>query len=271
MCWVNCLYFYSMVLEKFTIALIQPDIIWEDIDANLHQFSLKIQSVTNNVDLIVLPEMFTTGFTTNATELAEKMNEKTVCWMQKMAFKKQLAITGSIIISENEKFYNRLLFVYPSGEIKHYDKRHTFTLAKEHEVFSKGTERIIIGYKGFKICPLICYDLRFPVWARNTENYDLLLYVASWPKARITAWDTLLKARAIENMSFVVGVNRVGFDGNNFEYNGHSIVYDCLGNPLSKEKNIKEEIIIVELDKNYQQETRKRFSFLNDKDSFNLL
>lgn len=256
--------------EKLCVALIQFEIFWENIDANLQQLSTKINAISNKVDLILLPEMFTTGFTMNAQNLAEKMNGKTVRWMQKVASEKQAVVSGSIIISENDTFYNRLLFVHPLGKVDSYDKRHTFTLAKEHEVFSKGKENKIFEVNGWKICPQVCYDLRFPVWSRNVENYDVLFYVASWPEKRISAWDTLLKARAIENMSYTLGVNRIGKDNNNFNYVGHSVAYDFLGNLLSEEKNEKETIILVLLDKKKQEETRKKLSFLNDKDTFEL-
>ncbi|CAM1371329.1 Omega-amidase YafV [Tenacibaculum sediminilitoris] len=249
-------------------ALIQADLVWENPTANKKRFEEKINNLTEDIDLIVLPEMFTTGFTMNASTVAETMDGETIQWLQNLAQKKAVAITGSIIIYENNNFYNRLLFVHPSGRIYTYDKKHTFTLAGEHEVFSSGTERIIVDYKGWKICPLICYDLRFPVWARNTENYDLLLYVASWPKPRIEAWDSLLKARAIENMSYTIGVNRVGADANNYEYTGNTICYDTLGNCLAKNNQGTEEILIVELDKKIQIKTRNRFRFLDDRDKF---
>ena len=260
--------------EKLTIATIQTSLIWENPEANLKMFEEKINTISSKTDLIILPEMFTTGFTMNATALAENMNGKTVSWMQKIATKKQIAITGSLIINEtsdlsqDDNFYNRLVFVHPSGKIEVYDKRHTFTLAKEHETFSAGTKKIFIDYKGWKICPLICYDLRFPVWSRNTNNYDLLIYVASWPKKRVYAWDSLLKARAIENMSYTIGVNRIGLDGNNFEYNGHSIVLDSLGENISKENNEEEDIISVTLSKVNQNTIRQKLAFLNDADAF---
>ncbi|KAF9659401.1 amidohydrolase [Tenacibaculum mesophilum] len=250
------------------VALIQSDLVWENPTENRKRFEKKINGLSDEIDLIVLPEMFTTGFTMNASAVAETMEGETVQWLQNLAQEKSIAITGSIIISENNNFYNRLLFVHPSGKIDSYNKKHTFTLAGEHEVFSAGTKRVIVDYKGWKICPLICYDLRFPVWARNTENYDLLLYVASWPKPRIEAWDSLLKARAIENMSYTIGVNRVGVDPNKYEYIGNTVCYDTLGNCLAKNNQGTEEILIVELDKDKQIETRKRFCFLDDRDAF---
>ncbi|CAM1343082.1 amidohydrolase [Tenacibaculum aestuarii] len=250
------------------VALIQSDLVWENPTENRKQFEEKINSLSSEIDLVVLPEMFTTGFTMNASAVAETMEGETIQWLQDLAQKKAIAITGSIVIRENDCFYNRLLFVHPSGKIDSYNKKHTFTLAGEHEVFSAGTERIIVDYKGWKICPLICYDLRFPVWARNTENYDLLLYVASWPKPRIEAWDTLLKARAIENMSYAIGVNRVGVDANDYEYTGNTVCYDTLGNCLAKNNQGTEEILLVELDKEAQIKTRDRFRFLDDQDTF---
>lgn len=250
------------------VALLQSDLVWENPSANRKQFEEKINGLPNEVDLVVLPEMFTTGFTMNAAAIAETMQGETVQWLQNLAQKKAIAITGSIVVREKNHFYNRSLFVHPSGKIDSYDKKHTFTLAGEHEVYSSGVERIIVEYKGWKICPLICYDLRFPVWARNTENYDLLLYVASWPKPRIEAWDSLLKARAIENMSYTIGVNRVGVDPNKYEYTGNTVCYNTLGNCLAKNNQGNEEILIVELDKEAQIKTRNRFQFLNDKDEF---
>ena len=250
------------------VALIQSDLIWESPAANRKQFEEKINILDEDIDLIILPEMFTTGFTMNASDVAETMKGETVQWLQNLAQEKSIAITGSIVIGENDNFYNRLLFVHPSGKIDFYDKKHTFTLAGEHEVFSAGTERIVSEYKAWEICPLICYDLRFPVWARNTENYDLLLYVASWPKPRIEAWDGLLKARAIENMSYTIGVNRVGIDANNYEYTGNTVCYDTLGNCLVKNNKGTEETLIIELDKETHIKARNRFRFLADRDEF---
>lgn len=250
------------------VALLQSDLVWENPSENKKVFEKKINDLPNDVALVILPEMFTTGFTMNAKSVAETMDGSTVQWMQSLAKKLHIAITGSIVICENDDYYNRLLFVHPSGKIDCYNKKHTFTLAGEHEVYSAGTKQIIVDYKGWKICPLICYDLRFPVWARNTYNYDLLLYVASWPKPRIDAWNSLLKARAIENMSYTIGVNRVGLDANNYEYTGNSVCYDTLGNCLVKNNQGTEDVLIVALNKETQTKTRNRFRFLDDKDTF---
>ncbi|MBE0423848.1 MAG: amidohydrolase, partial [Lutibacter sp.] len=232
--------------------------------------SKKINQINEQVDLIILPEMFTTGFNMHPQKIGDTMHGETVVWMRKIASEKNAAIAGSVIIFENNNFYNRFLFVHPSGEINFYDKRHLFTLAGEDKVYVAGKEKLIVEYKGWKICPLVCYDLRFPVWARNTEDYDLLIYVANWPKIRIAAWDTLLKARAIENMCYTIGVNRVGVDANNYEYNGHSAAYDCLGEQVAETTENKEETIIFTLNKNHISETRNKLGFLNDRDSFEI-
>ena len=216
------------------IAIIQSPLVWEDPKANRIQFEEKIKSITENVDLIVLPEMFSTGFTMHPELVAETMNGETITWLQSLCKEKNVAITGSLVITENGNFFNRLVFVFPSGEIQHYDKKHRFTLAGEDKVYTAGKNKLIVDYKGFKICPLICYDLRFPVFSRNVENYDVLLYVANWPKIRTNAWDILLKARAVENMSYVIGVNRVGVDDNNLEYIGHSQAVDFFGNDIQE-------------------------------------
>lgn len=257
--------------DQLKVAIIQSDLVWENPKRNRKNFKAKIKSVSEPVDVIVLPEMFTTGFTMNASQVAETMDGKTVSWMQKIAAKTNAAIVGSVVILEDNKFYNRLIYVKPNGSLEYYNKRHTFTLAGESKVYKAGTTKHIIEYKGWSICPLICYDLRFPVWARNVENYDVLIYVANWPKPRISAWDTLLKARAIENMSYVVGVNRIGLDEAQNEYIGHSAVYDVLGNSMTAIKPNKEQVEIVTLEKSHINYYRNKLKFLDDKDSFNLL
>lgn len=220
------------------------------------------------MDIIVLPEMFTSGFTMNPSHVAETMQGKTITWLKDLASKKKSAITGSLVIEEEGHYYNRLVFVHPNGTIESYDKRHTFTLAGEHKVYSAGTQKLIVNYKEWNICPLVCYDLRFPVWARNVENYDVLIYVANWPKVRTAAWDALLKARAIENMSYCIGVNRVGTDGNDHDYSGHSAAYDVLGNRMDSIPPHKEFIEIVTLNKEDLQTYRTKLNFLEDRDSF---
>ena len=249
------------------IAIVQSPLSWEDPKKNRNHFEEQINAITETVDLIVLPEMFSTGFTMNPSAVAETMQGETVLWLQSLAKAKNLAITGSVVIKENENFYNRLLFVFPSGEIQYYDKRHLFTLAGEDKIYTAGKEKLIVEYKDWKICPLVCYDLRFPVFARNVENYDILIYVANWPKVRINAWDALLKARAIENMTYTIGVNRIGEDDNNFDHNGHSQVIDFLGNYILEPIESKG-VFVVELNKEELLSARKKFNFLNDQDSF---
>ncbi|TRX23449.1 amidohydrolase [Flavobacterium franklandianum] len=251
------------------IALIQSSLIWENPKANRNHFEEKINAITAKVDLIVLPEMFSTGFTMNPKSLAETMQGETISWLQSLAKDSNSAITGSLIVKENNNFYNRLVFVFPSGEIQFYNKRHLFTLAGEDKVYASGQEKLIVEYVGWKICPLVCYDLRFPVFARNVEDYDLLLYVANWPKPRINAWDILLKARSVENMCYTIGVNRIGFDDNNFEYVGHSQAVDFLGNYILEPQKT-EGVFIVELNKEKLLETRIKLGFLNDRDTFEL-
>lgn len=251
------------------IALIQSSLVWENPEANRNHFEEKINAITEDFNLIVLPEMFTTGFTMDPAKVAETMSGKTVLWMQSLAKAKNAAITGSVVIEENANFYNRILFVFPSGEIQHYDKRHLFTLAGEDKVYSRGTQKLIVEYLGWKICPFVCYDLRFPVFSRNVENYDLLIYVASWPKTRIKAWDTLLSARAIENMSYVVGVNRTGEDQNGYAYVGHSQAVDILGEYVLEPRE-SEGVFFVELNKEKMMETRLKLGFLSDRDDFEI-
>ena len=233
-------------------------------------FSKKIESIQERTDLIILPEMFSTGFTMNVEHLAEEEPGETLHWMQEEAVKHKTAIMGSIIVLDNGSYFNRMYFVFPNKEYMKYDKRHTFTLANEHKTFASGKEQIYIDYLGWKIYPLICYDLRFPVWSRNTSNYDLLIYVASWPERRISAWDALLKARAIENMCYTIGVNRVGVDGNGHQYVGHSAIYDILGESISVKENENEFIETYVLDRNHLESNRKHLQFLNDRDDFNL-
>lgn len=252
------------------VTLVQTDLIWENPEANRNLLTKKIAQLPAKVDIVVLPEMFTTGFTMQAKAFAEFMTGKTVAWMLQLAQTHQLAITGSIIIEENKKYYNRLLFVEPFGKITFYNKRHAFTLVGEDEVYTSGKKKVIINYKGWKICPLICYDLRFPVWSRNVEHYDLLIYVANWPKPRVTAWTTLLKARAIENMSYCIGVNRIGVDGVNCTYTGHSAAYNVLGDAITNIPSSTEQCVIVTLNKKHITAYRNTFNFLNDKDTFTI-
>jgi omega-amidase len=256
--------------DILNIALIQANLLWENTQGNLNYFDKKIERISSDIDVVILPEMFPTGFSMNPTSLFETMDGVSISWMKETAIKKQLAVVGSLIIKERDTYYNRLIFVHPNGEIHTYDKRHLFTYGGEDKVYSSGNERMTLEYKGWKICPMICYDLRFPVWSRNSDEYDILIFIANWPKPRISAWDTLLKARAIENMCYTIGVNRVGVDGNNLEYIGHSQAIDMLGEEMIHIDNENETVFEVHLDKNKLNESRNRFGFLNDKDSFSI-
>lgn len=251
------------------IALVQCPLLWEDAAGNIEAMEARLRHLAPDTELVVLPEMFTTGFTMNPQNIPPDQDPETLHWMQQKAEALDVAITGSIVFKAAEGYYNRLFFVYPDGSYHSYDKRHTFTLAGEDKVYRAGKARLLIEYKGFRICPLICYDLRFPVWSRNTDAYDLLLYVANWPAPRILAWDTLLRSRAIENMAYCAGVNRIGTDGNNLEYTGHSAVYDPMG--AQKVFSDKEEIIYAVLDLKGLKEIRSKFRFLEDRDDFKIL
>jgi len=212
------------------IALLQIDTLWEDKTANLEKVTKLIKSLPDDVDLVVLLELFSTGFSMNPQAISEEENSHTLQTVQLLAQKYKLAIVGSWATKENKSYYNRLYFVFPDTTYQTYNKRHLFTLAGEEKVYDAGNEKLIVNYKGWNICPLVCYDLRFPVYSRIVnQNYDLLLYVASWPHKRIIAWDALLKARAIENMSYVVAVNRCGTEPNGVEYSGHSQALDYMG------------------------------------------
>lgn len=254
--------------EELNVALIQAPLVWEDPERNRALFSQKIAEIKAGVHLIVLPEMFTTGFTMSPDNIALAESRRTVHWMQEEASKKNAAIVGSTVFQEAGAFFNRLFFVEPDQTVSYYDKRHTFTLAGEDKVYSAGSEKLIVNYRGFAICPMVCYDLRFPVWARNVENYDVLLYVANWPKPRINAWDNLLKARAIENMCYCIGVNRVGEDRSGHSYCGHSAVYDTLGEELVF--STEETMLYTTLRREHISTTRNQLKFLDDRDPFTL-
>jgi omega-amidase len=248
-----------------TTALIQTSLHWENPSENRKHFEQKIDAITENIDLIVLPEMFTSGFTMNPEIVAETMTGDTISWLKQIAKAKDCAITGSLVIAENNNYYNRMIFVFPDRKIEFYDKKHLFTLAGEAKLYTSGNLKKIVEFRNFKICLQICYDLRFPTFARNKEDYDLLIYVANWPKTRINAWDILLKSRAIENMCYTIGVNRIGTDDSNLEYVGHSQVNDYLGNNLV-EANENEGIFITTLNKIIMLKTRKKLGFLDDRD-----
>jgi omega-amidase len=256
--------------NELIVSIIQTDIYWENPIANRAEIEELIASNDIKPDLIVLPEMFTTGFSSKVLQLAEPMNFTTHKWMKQMATQYKTAICGSLIISENGKYYNRLLFVKPSGITHYYDKKHLFAYGGESELFSAGTEKLIFEMDGWNICPLICYDLRFPVFCRNKFlEYDLLLYSASWPESRIQVWDTLLMARAIENQSYVVGVNRIGTDGNQIKYCGHSAGINAKG-ILMNERQSNQGIVTLHLSKKELDTFRKKFPAHLDADEFRI-
>ncbi len=262
-------------MQPLTITLIQTNLHWENKAANLLMLEQKIKSMEERTEVIVLPEMFSTGFSMNANALAEDMDGETVNWMKRVSAENKIILTGSIIIKENENFYNRLVWMLPNGQYGVYDKRHLFGFGNETEHYSAGNKRLIASVKGWKINLQICYDLRFPVWARqkpankNEAEYDVLIYVANWPERRSHAWKTLLCARAIENQCYVVGVNRVGDDGNNIYHSGNSMVIDPLGQVLYH-KAEEEDIFTISLDKEKLNEVRNKFPFLKDGDDFNI-
>lgn len=258
-------------MSTLTFSLIQTSLFWEDKIANLSMLENKINSITEKTEVIVLPEMFSTGFSMQPELLAETMDGASVQWMRRIAAQKKVVLTGSLIIQEDDHFYNRLLWVLPNGEVGHYDKRHRFAFAGEDKHYSAGNRRLVAQVKGWKINLLICYDLRFPVWARqqseDTSEYDVLIYVANWPERRNHAWKTLLTARAIENQAYVVGVNRVGNDGNQIYHSGNSMVIDPLGE-IVYHKEHEEDIFTITLQKDHLTEIRNKFPFWKDADTF---
>jgi predicted amidohydrolase len=260
-----------MKTPDLKITLIQSVLHWEDKEKNLAMFSEKISSISEVTDLIILPEMFSTGFTMNAPALAETMDGSTVAWMRKTSNEKKCVITGSVIIKENGKYYNRLIWMRPDG-FDYYDKRHLFSLAGEDNSYSRGYKRIVVTINGWKILPLICYDLRFPVWSRRTDaiDYDVMIYTANWPDRRVYAWKQLLIARAIENQSYVAGINRTGNDGNDIYHSGYSAMLDYKGEPIDPKGTSEEFIFTYSLIKEDLENYRKQFAFFNDRDEFEI-
>ena len=262
--------------ETLNITIVQHDLKWEDKKSNLERFENKIKEHNDKMEIVFLPEMFSTGFSMQPSIHAETMEGETVQWMKRVAAEKRIIIAGSLMIKENENFYNRLVWMLPNGESGVYDKRHLFAYAGEDEHYASGNKRLIASVKGWKINLQVCYDLRFPVWARQTvpitENdsdpeYDVLVYVANWPEKRVHAWKTLLQARAIENQCYVVGVNRVGNDANGNHYTGDSMIVDPLGQPLYHAGD-KEEIFTYTLMLDHLNQVREKLPFLKDADPF---
>jgi predicted amidohydrolase len=279
-------------MPPLTLTLIQTNLHWEDKLANLAMFEDKIKGIKEKTEVVVLPEMFSTGFSMKPELFAEAMDGATVAWMKSIAAEKKIILTGSVIIKEEGKYYNRLIWMLPNGQFGFYDKRHLFAYGHEDAHYTAGSKRLIASVKGWKINLQVCYDLRFPVWARQNSphpltpsprgegeegsggeantgglEYDILLYVANWPERRIHAWKTLLQARAIENQCYVIGLNRVGNDGNNIYHNGNSMVVGALGEVLY-EKLHDEDIYTITLQKDKLEETRNKFPFWKDADKF---
>ncbi|MER3465097.1 MAG: amidohydrolase [Chitinophagaceae bacterium] len=262
-------------MSSLTFTLIQADLKWEAKEANLHQFEKCIEAVSGKTNIVVLPEMFTTGFSMKAEELAEDMEGETVQWMKKMAANSRVIVTGSVIIKEGEEYYNRLIWMLPNGQYGYYNKRHLFAMGEENKHYTPGTERLIASAIGWKINLMVCYDLRFPVWARQQFSedgfeYDVLIYVANWPDRRNHAWKTLLVARAIENQCYVIGVNRVGNDGHNVYHTGDTMVVDPMGEVLYHKAD-EEDVFTITLEKEKLQQVRERFPFWRDADEFKIL
>ena len=262
-------------MSSLTITTIQTALHWEDKKANLQMLEEKIMGIEERTELVVLPEMFSTGFSMKPAELAETMDGETVQWMKRVAAQKKIILTGSLIIKEQDNYYNRLIWMLPNGLHGAYDKRHRFAFAGEDKEYTAGNKRLIASVKGWKINLQVCYDLRFPVWARqapsehSTPEYDVLIYVANWPERRSHAWKTLLCARAIENQCYVVGVNRVGIDGNKINHSGNSLIIDPLGEVLYHKAD-EEDIFTIALERERLEEVRTKFPFWKDGDSFTI-
>ncbi len=253
-----------------TITLIQSDIIWEDIDANLRYYSSILNKLQEPTDLILLPELFTTGFTMRSRDLAEPMNGPTVEWMAEQAKRFNCTLAGTVIIEDGGNYYNRLIWMQPDHHLHYYDKRHLFRMSGEDEHYSPGNKPLTVTMKGFRIRPLICYDLRFPVWSRNRNDYDVLLYLANWPSPRRDVWNSLLKARAIENQAFTIGVNRTGNDGKQIGYHGESQVYDAKGKRIAYMGPKDTDPITIKLSLDELNAFREKFPVWRDADPFSI-
>ncbi len=255
---------------ELKLALIQPDIIWEDIDANLNALSKILEGIADNVDAVILPELFATGFTMRSRELAEAMDGKSISWMRMTSDRYSCVIAGSLIIGDQDTYFNRFIWMEPGGRITTYDKRHLFSISGENEHYTRGESNTITEINTFRISPQVCYDLRFPVWSRNTGAYDLLLYVANWPAVRRDVWISLLKARAIENQAFVIGVNRVGRDGMGIDYSGDSLACNAKGQIIASLPVSEEGTQVVHLSLQELMDFRQKFPVWKDADGFEI-
>jgi omega-amidase len=252
------------------ITLVQPDLVWEDKSRNFMNLGTLISPLNNKTDIVVMPEMFNTGFSMNPVQLSEAPEAETFRWMKNIAQEGNFGLCGSYIVKENSHFFNRWIFVTPEKKYWHYDKRHLFSIAGEDKLFSPGKTRLIFSFRGVKISPNICYDLRFPVWSRNQNDYDLIIYAANWPESRKEVWNTLLKARAIENQCYVAGANRIGTDGKGTKYCGDSMIVDPRGEIIVSAKPYKESSVTGEISMIELSDFRKKFPVLNDADNFTI-
>ena len=258
-----------MKKKELSINLLQTSLFWKNKDKNLQKFTQLIQK-DSQTDIVLLPEMFNTSFCPEYNSLAESMEGETIMWMKKIAKNNKIAIAGTLMIKEDNKIYNRLVWVHKNGNISTYDKYHLFSLINEQKFIQKGEKKIILKEAGWKICPMICYDLRFPVFSRNQEDYDMLIYLANWPIKRIEAWNTLLKARSIENQCYTIGVNRIGEDGNGITFNGNSCAFDAFGNKMEIVLKSKE-VLKITLSYDKLELNRRQMNFLQDRDKFTIL
>ncbi len=256
-------------MQDLTVAIVQDALDWHDGAANRDRFARHLDALPA-VDVAILPEMFATGFTMAAAQVAEPMDGPSVSWMREQAAARDMAIAGSLVIAEADRYYNRLLWAAPDGQLWSYDKRHLFRMADEHHVYTAGAARTLVHWKGWVIAPFVCYDLRFPVWSRRRDDYDLAVFVANWPTPRHDAWETLLKARAMENQCYVAGVNRVGSDGNGIDYPGGSVVLDFLGRPLAS-CGAGRGTRVATLSLDALEAAREKFPVARDADDFRLL
>lgn len=256
-------------MQNLKVAALQTPLYWHDAARNREMFDQQLEGIAGDTDVVVLPEMFSTGFTQQPELCAETMSGPTVRWMEDQAAALDVALTGSVVIEDKGQYYNRLVWMQPNGQHYCYDKRHLFRMAGEHHHYASGSAKLVVDYKGWRICPMICYDLRFPAWIRNQEQYDLLIFVANWPKPRRFAWSTLLRARAIENIAYAIGVNRVGTDGNDIAYPGESAILDYLGDTLAGSSDQPQRLEAV-LEPEPLKKFRDRFPFFEDADAFEI-
>ncbi|WDF70823.1 amidohydrolase [Sphingobacterium oryzagri] len=257
-------------MEPIKITVFQAYLFWENVEKNLQNLSLRLSGLKEKTDLILLPEMFNTGFTMNVSKCAETMNGPTMHWMYQHAKSYDCVVAGTLIIEENGNYYNRFVWMSPDGSFVHYDKRHLFGMSNEDQLFTAGNSRVVLNLKGWKVCPMICYDLRFPVWSRNLgAAYDLLVYTASWPDKRSAHWRALIPARAIENQAYVIGVNRVGYDGNEIYYSGGSMCISPMGDVVYY-KPEDEDLYTFTLSPADLIKSREQLPFLKDADQFSL-